>query len=117
MSLPTSSPFTVSPFNVPLPHTFSPLSSPPGVGQKGKLTLNSHPKNSYFCREYIEAYFLESPVHSKFINRDALEKFYPVGGVRIEDDILVTDTAYENLTTAPKGEEMLKILSGNGAGQ
>lgn len=34
----------------------------------------------------------------------------PVGGVRIEDDILITRSGYENLTTAPKGKEMLKIL-------
>jgi Xaa-Pro dipeptidase len=40
-----------------------------------------------------------------------LEKYYPVGGVRIEDDILVTKHGYENLTTAPKGEEALKLIN------
>lgn len=34
----------------------------------------------------------------------------PVGGVRIEDDILITSCGYENLTTAPKGDAMLKII-------
>jgi hypothetical protein len=34
----------------------------------------------------------------------------PVGGVRIEDDILITSESYENLTTAPKGDEMLEII-------
>jgi Xaa-Pro dipeptidase len=67
---------------------------------------------SYFCREYIEGYFLSSPAHSKYINKPVLEKYYPVGGVRIEDDILVTDDGYENLTTAPKGEELLRIING-----
>ena len=38
--------------------------------------------------------------------------YYSVGGVRIEDDILVTRGGYENLTTAPKGEEMLDIING-----
>jgi len=31
--------------------------------------------------------------------------------VRIEDDILVTDDGFENLTTAPKGNEALKIIN------
>ena len=66
---------------------------------------------SYFCREYIESYFLKSPLHAKYINKKVLEKYYDVGGVRIEDDILVTDDGYENLTTVPKGEEMLKIIN------
>jgi len=40
-----------------------------------------------------------------------LGKYYPVGGVRIEDDILVTKDGFENLTTAPKGNEALKIIN------
>ncbi|KAH7308185.1 putative Xaa-Pro aminopeptidase [Stachybotrys elegans] len=67
----------------------------------------------YFCREYIEGYFLSSPTHGKFIDRDVLEKYYPVGGVRIEDDILVTPDGYENLTSAPKGTEMLNLINGD----
>lgn len=34
-----------------------------------------------------------------------------MGGVRIEDDILITQEGYENLTTAPKGEEALRIIN------
>ncbi len=33
--------------------------------------------------------------------------------MRIEDDILVTEKGYENLTKAPKGEEALKIINGD----
>ncbi|OKL55941.1 hypothetical protein UA08_08620 [Talaromyces atroroseus] len=47
---------------------------------------------------------------SKFIDFDVVEKYYAVGGVRIEDDILVTADGYENLTTAPKGQEALDIV-------
>ncbi|KAJ0416057.1 peptidase M24, structural domain-containing protein [Aspergillus carlsbadensis] len=47
---------------------------------------------------------------SKYINFDKAEQYLPVGGVRIEDDLLVTRTGYENLTTAPKGQEMLEII-------
>jgi Xaa-Pro dipeptidase len=32
--------------------------------------------------------------------------------VRIEDDILVTEDGYENLTWAPKGEAVLQELRG-----
>ncbi|KAK4043974.1 metallopeptidase family M24-domain-containing protein [Parachaetomium inaequale] len=66
----------------------------------------------YFCREYIEGYFLNDPVHSKYINKEELDKYWDVGGVRIEDDILVTKDGYENLTWAPKGDAMLRILKG-----
>lgn len=68
---------------------------------------------SYFCRPYIEGYFLSNAKHAKFIDKDVLERYYAVGGVRIEDDILVTPDGYENLTTAPKGEELLDVINGN----
>ncbi|KAM3472164.1 hypothetical protein MY8738_008983 [Beauveria namnaoensis] len=45
--------------------------------------------------------YLKDPVHSKFINQDVLDKYWDVGGVRIEDDILVTETGHENLTKLP----------------
>lgn len=41
---------------------------------------------------------LEDPSRSKFIVQDALAKYMPIGGVRIEDDILVTEDGYENFT-------------------
>jgi Xaa-Pro dipeptidase len=75
-----------------------------------RLTLSE--PTSYFCREYLEGNFLNHPIHSRYIDKDVLERYYPVGGVRIEDDILVTDDGYENLTTAPKGEEMLSLING-----
>ncbi|KAJ9638439.1 hypothetical protein H2199_007128 [Coniosporium tulheliwenetii] len=64
----------------------------------------------YFSRYALSTTYLPSPVHSKYINVEVLEKYLPVGGVRIEDDILVTERGYENLTTAPKGEEMLDLI-------
>lgn len=72
---------------------------------------------SYFCREYIEGYYLSNPEHAKFIDKDVLESYYSVGGVRIEDDILVTEDGYENLTTAPKGEEMIGVINAKGSKQ
>lgn len=51
---------------------------------------------------------------AKYIDMDVAESYIPVGGVRIEDDILITADGYENLTTAPKGEEMLEIIRRGG---
>lgn len=48
---------------------------------------------------------------AKFINMALLEKYYPVGGCRLEDCILVTKDGYENMTTAPKGYEMMDIIN------
>ena len=66
----------------------------------------------YFCQEYIESHFLGSPRHARYIDRGVLDGYWDVGGVRIEDDILVTEDGYENLTSAPKGDEMVKIING-----
>lgn len=50
---------------------------------------------------------------AKYIDFEVANKYVHIGGVRIEDDILVTANGYENLTTAPKGEEMLAIIRGS----
>ena len=61
----------------------------------------------YFSAYALQHFYLPSPVHSKYINTEVLKRYMPVGGVRIEDDILITSSGYENLTTAPKGDAML----------
>ncbi|OXV07276.1 hypothetical protein Egran_04961 [Elaphomyces granulatus] len=63
----------------------------------------------YFCRFIIERY-LQSPELSKYIDTDVLEKYWEVGGVRIEDNIHVTSDGYENLTSAPKTVEEIESL-------
>ncbi|KAJ5551797.1 hypothetical protein N7535_000262 [Penicillium sp. DV-2018c] len=50
--------------------------------------------------------------YAQYIDFDVAEKYVHIGGVRIEDDILVTATGHDNLTDAPKGEEMLAIIRG-----
>ncbi|KAI4230413.1 MAG: hypothetical protein L6R36_000042 [Xanthoria steineri] len=66
----------------------------------------------YFCRFILEP-FLRDGIKGRFIDEGVLEGFWGVGGVRIEDDVLVTKDGYENLTTAPKGiEEMERIIAG-----
>ena len=68
-------------------------------------------KSSYFSRYALKKLYFTDPTHSKYINKQVIAKYLPVGGVRIEDDILVTSNGYENLTTAPKGEDMLQIIN------
>ncbi|KAH8805606.1 putative Xaa-Pro aminopeptidase pepP [Xylogone sp. PMI_703] len=65
----------------------------------------------YFCRFIIEPY-LKDPAHSAYIDADVLNKYWDVGGVRIEDNILITKNGYENLTPTPKTvDELEKIIS------
>ncbi|KAJ9136842.1 Metallopeptidase family M24 [Pleurostoma richardsiae] len=65
----------------------------------------------YFCNFIIEP-FLKDPAHSKYIDAAVLDKYWDVGGVRIEDNILITPTGTENLSPAVKDvAEMEKIIS------
>ncbi|KAF5004787.1 hypothetical protein FDECE_8726 [Fusarium decemcellulare] len=67
----------------------------------------------YFCN-FIIAPYLEDPVHSKFIDSAVLDKYWDVGGVRIEDNILITKDGYENLTiTLKEVDELETLISGN----
>ncbi|KAL8968552.1 MAG: hypothetical protein Q9183_002409 [Haloplaca sp. 2 TL-2023] len=67
----------------------------------------------YFCRFIVEPY-LKDEGKNKFIDEEVLERYWSVGGVRIEDDVLVTKDGYENLTTAPEGlEEMARTEAGD----
>ena len=43
-----------------------------------------------------------------FLKRDAIEAFKSVGGVRIEDDVLITETGGTSLTRFPKDLMVLK---------
>ncbi|MCJ1420289.1 hypothetical protein MMC32_006646 [Xylographa parallela] len=65
----------------------------------------------YFCRFIVEPYLVD-PVHKEHIDKEVLDRYWEVGGVRIEDNVLVTQDGYENLTTAVKDvEEMERIIN------
>ncbi|KAK3987495.1 peptidase M24, structural domain-containing protein [Cladorrhinum sp. PSN332] len=67
----------------------------------------------YFCKFIIDPY-LQDPAHSKYIDQDVLDRYWDVGGVRIEDNIVITKTGTDNLTTAVKDpDEMEKLIAGN----
>jgi Xaa-Pro dipeptidase len=55
----------------------------------------------YFCRFIIDP-VLKSSELGKYIDAAVLERYWSVGGVRIEDNIHITKDGYDNLTTAPK---------------
>ncbi|KAH7072466.1 putative Xaa-Pro aminopeptidase [Paraphoma chrysanthemicola] len=64
----------------------------------------------YFCRFIIEPY-LKDAEQSKFIDEKVLEKYWSVGGVRIEDNILIVEGGVENLTPTPKEvDEIVKLV-------
>lgn len=67
---------------------------------------------SYFNQYALKKIYLPDPVHAKYINKSVLDRYMAVGGVRIEDDILITKTGWTNLTTAAKGEKALRIIRG-----
>jgi Xaa-Pro dipeptidase len=55
----------------------------------------------YFCRFIIEPVLKDEKLKN-YIDEEVLEKYWEVGGVRIEDDILVLEGGYENLTDTPR---------------
>lgn len=58
--------------------------------------------------------YLPDPAFAQMVDIEILDRYMHVGGVRIEDDILITTKGYENLTLAPKGREMLDIIRDGG---
>nr|POE85231.1 putative xaa-pro aminopeptidase [Quercus suber] len=88
--------------------TFSPYSAAPQVLEPG-MVVTIEP-GIYFNKFLLETFFLHNPKHVRYIDRHVLARYMQVGGVRIEDDILVTRLGYRNLTTAPKGKKMLQII-------
>ncbi|KAI0190253.1 putative Xaa-Pro aminopeptidase pepP [Xylaria flabelliformis] len=67
----------------------------------------------YFC-EFIIRPYLKDPKHSKYIDEKVLGNYWDVGGVRIEDNIVITKDGSINLTSAIKDpDELEKIILGN----
>lgn len=56
---------------------------------------------------------LQDPTKAKYINEEVLNRFRGTGGCRLEDDVLITEDGYENLTILPTSvediEEVMRI--------
>ncbi|OMH84442.1 putative Xaa-Pro aminopeptidase PEPP [Zancudomyces culisetae] len=63
----------------------------------------------YFVDDLIND-LKKSPVLSSFVDFDRVQEYRCVGGVRIEDNIVVTSNGHLNLTTCPKTVEDIEKL-------
>lgn len=64
---------------------------------------------------YFSPFLLEDVLKDesklKYINKDVLDKYWYIGGVRIEDDLLITKTGFTNLTSITSDpNEISKIV-------
>lgn len=55
-----------------------------------------------YFNDFLLEPVLANPEKSKYIDTDVLKRYMSVGGVRIEDDVLVLDNGYENFTKMTK---------------
>lgn len=63
----------------------------------------------YFC-DFIIDPLLKNEATSKYFDLEKLNQYKKVGGVRIEDDIVITETGFDNLTTVPKEIHEIEAL-------
>ncbi|XP_078038424.1 dipeptidase C [Augochlora pura] len=67
----------------------------------------------YFIDSLLDA-ALKNPDQSKFIVTEVLARFRNFGGVRIEDDVVITETGVKNLTDVPRTVEEIETWMAGG---
>lgn len=66
----------------------------------------------YFIPALLKPAF-ENDTMSEFLNTDKLQELFDFGGIRIEDNVIITEDGYENLTDVPKErDEIEKVMAG-----
>ncbi|KAF7726707.1 hypothetical protein EC973_008481 [Apophysomyces ossiformis] len=63
----------------------------------------------YFNDSVLDLW-LKHPGCKKYFNTQVLEKYRPVGGVRIEDTVVITSDGIDNLTIVPKEVEVIEKM-------
>ena len=66
----------------------------------------------YFVPAFLKP-AIADPEKNQFLNTDKVESLLDFGGVRIEDDIIVTDDGLENMTNVPKEVDEIENLMAN----
>ncbi|HKJ30171.1 MAG TPA: M24B family metallopeptidase, partial [Balneolales bacterium] len=56
---------------------------------------------------------LENADQARYLNTDLLETMFDFGGIRIEDNIVITEDGYEDLTDVPKDRDKIEKLIGS----
>lgn len=87
-----------------IPHSVS-ITHPDVVLAPGMFTSNE--PGLYFIPLLIKKY-KENPEKAQYYDFDKIEEYLEVGGVRIEDDILVTEDGYEVYHKVPRTVEEIE---------
>lgn len=67
----------------------------------------------FYFTDFLLQEALANPAKARFIDRAVLERMRPVGGVRIEDDVVVTATGCKVFTNVPRTvREIMAVMAG-----
>jgi Xaa-Pro dipeptidase len=71
----------------------------------------SHIPGIYFIEAILEPAFKDSS-KNQFLNVERIKEFMNFGGVRIEDDVIITQLGIENMTSVPRSvAEIEKVMA------
>lgn len=63
----------------------------------------------YFISALLEPAF-ENPLQAKYLNVNELKTYLDFGGIRIEDNLFITEAGHDNLTSVPKTRHDIEAL-------